>query len=77
MLFSSAAIVESVECGTVFRAAIGLIEEKAEVLSISKDGSGIPHVKFQLEVKRGCSTPSVEQRTLALDSFRARYREKV
>ncbi len=73
----STATIEAIECGTVFRALCGLLEEKAEVLSVGNDRAGIPHVRFQLEVKRGCSTPSVEQRTLALSSFRDRYRERI
>lgn len=77
MLFSPSIVAEPIESGTVFRACYGPMEEKAEVLSVGNDGAGIPHVRFQLEVKRGSSTPSVEQRTLALDSFRARYRERV
>ncbi|MGB4101571.1 MAG: hypothetical protein WBK91_06675 [Alphaproteobacteria bacterium] len=64
---------EAIACGSTFRAAFGLIEEKAEVLSIGNDRVGIPHVKFQLEVKRGSSMPCHEQRTLALESFRSRY----
>ncbi len=68
---------ETITLGAIFRAAFGLIEEKAEVLSIGNDRVGIPHVKYQLEVKRGSSMPCSEQRTLALECFRDRYRERV
>ena len=68
---------EAIASGATFRAAFGLIEERAEVLSVGNDRAGIPHVRFQLEVKRGSSTANIERRTLALTCFRDRYREKL
>lgn len=77
MSLATATFNDAISCGSIFRAAIGLIEETAEVLSVGNDRVGIPHVRYQLEVKRGSSAPSVEQRTLALECFRDRYRERV
>lgn len=68
---------DAVESGATYCSAHGAVVEKAEVLSVGSDRVGIPHVRFQLEVKRGCNTPTVEQRTLALSSFRARYRDRL
>ncbi len=51
--------------------------ERAHVLSVGNDSFGIPHVRYELELKRGCNRPTVVQRTLALASFRARYRERL
>jgi hypothetical protein len=46
-------------------------------LEVARDKMGIPHVRFQLRVACGGTGASVEQRTLALDSFYAKYRERV
>jgi hypothetical protein len=58
------------------RAAAGAVTETAQVIGIAPDRMGIPHVRFQLQVARGTDTRT-EQRTLALDIFYARYRERV
>jgi len=63
--------------GAIFAAKQGAMMERAEILSVGKDHFGIPHVRYQLELKRGCNRPTVVQRTLALSSFRDRYRERL
>ncbi len=60
------------------RATSGSMTETAEILEIGRDKMGIPHVRFQLYVVCGHrTTTAMEQRTLSLDSFHARYRERV
>jgi hypothetical protein len=54
----------------------GSVTETAQVIGIAPDKMGIPHVRFQLHVVRGTDTRT-EQRTLALDIFYARYRERI
>lgn len=60
--------------GAIFAMQKGTTQERAQVLSVGEDCFGIPHVRYQLELKRGCNCPTIVQRTLALASFRARYR---
>ncbi|HEU0118483.1 MAG TPA: hypothetical protein VFR09_07600 [Alphaproteobacteria bacterium] len=69
----------SVEEGARFRRRVGsAMVETAEVLEVAGDKMGIPHVRFQLRVVYGTTnTAAPEQRTLALDTFYARYRERV
>jgi hypothetical protein len=64
------------EGGLYRRPDTGPVTETAEVLEVGKDNLGIPHVRFQLYVIRG-SDARVEQRTLALETFYTRYRERV
>ena len=59
--------------GATFAAQLGAMHERAQVLSIGEDSFGIAHVRYNLELKHGCSHPTFVQRTLALASFRARY----
>jgi len=68
----------SVEEGAKYRrAAGGSMVETAEVLEVGRDKMGIPHVRFYLRVACGTTGAALEQRTLALDTFYARYRERV
>ena len=67
----------SIEEGAVYRRpGTGPVTETAEVLEVARDKMGIPHVRFQLRVVRGMDART-EQRTLALDIFYARYRERI
>ncbi|MBP7252724.1 MAG: hypothetical protein KBA75_04495 [Alphaproteobacteria bacterium] len=68
---------ETVENGATYMHQQGAMLERAHVLSVGNDCFGIPHVRYQLELKRGCNIPTIVQRTLALASFRARYRERM
>jgi len=66
-----------IEEGALYRRpGTGSVRETAEVLEIAEDKMGIPHVRFQLRVVRGTDART-EQRTLALDIFYARYRERI
>ncbi len=67
----------SIENGATYLHCQGAMQERAQVLSIGKDSFGIPHVRYQLELKRGCNMPTIVQRTLALASFQARYRDRL
>jgi hypothetical protein len=59
------------------RATTGSMIETAEVLEVARDKMGIPHVRFQLRVVCGSTGAATEQRTLALDTFYSKYRERV
>jgi hypothetical protein len=68
---------DEIEKGGLYRRTVaGPVTETAQVLAIAQDEMGIPHVRFQLQVARG-PDKRTEQRTLALDIFYARYRERV
>jgi len=63
--------------GASFRRSRGSqIVETAEVIAITSDPAGIPHVRFNLKIA-GMSEVAEEQRTLALDWFRTLYREPI
>ncbi len=77
MLTSLRSSNTSIEEGAVYRRpGTGSVTETAEVLEVARDNMGIPHVRFRLRVARGTDA-RVEQRTLALDIFYARYKERV
>ena len=66
-----------IEQGALYRRpGTGPVIETAEVLEVARDRMGIPHVRFQLYVVRGTDA-RVEQRTLALDTFYTRYKERI
>lgn len=68
----------SIAEGMVFRrTGIGAFVETAEVLEVVEDRMGIPHVRFNLRVSRGAVRPTIECRTLALETFYARYRKSI
>ncbi len=68
----------AVEAGATFRrCGVGALVETAHVLEVARDRMGIPHVRFQLQVRRGSGMPTVENRTLALEVFQTRFRERV
>lgn len=69
--------MEQIESGAVYSGKNGAMIERAEVLSVGKDCFGIPHVRYQLALMRGGNCPTIVQRTLALASFRDRYRERL
>ena len=68
-----------VEEGALFRRSLGgAMAEIAEVVEIGRDPMGIPHIRYNAYLMRGLVRASAaEQRTLALDSFRARYKERI
>jgi hypothetical protein len=66
----------SIEAGSTYlRVSGGSLTEKAHVLEVMEDRMGIPHVRFQLQVIRGSARQFVENRTLALETFHARYKK--
>ncbi|MGB9152267.1 MAG: hypothetical protein WCD70_04175 [Alphaproteobacteria bacterium] len=68
-----------IEEGALFRRGVGgSMTEIAEVAELVNDRMGIPHVRYSAYLMRGhykASPP--EQRTLALESFNARYKERI
>jgi hypothetical protein len=68
-----------IEEGSLFRRGMGgSMSEIAEVVEVGHDRMGIPHVRFNTHLVRGSyAAQDSEQRTLALDSFCARYKERV
>jgi len=77
MFFKRGASLENVTAGSTFRRTDANIIETAEVLSVSNDTFGIPHVKFNVSFQRPTRTVTHEgQRVLALKSFAERYTER-
>ncbi len=69
---------EDVEVGSLYRRlGTGSVVEIARVLEVAPDKMGIPHVRYQLQVTRGSGMPTFERRTLALEVFQNRYRERM
>ncbi len=81
MLNALATYGNIIEEGATYRRMVGsTMTETAEVLEVARDKMGIPHVRFELRVAYGASTAlvaSTERRTLSLDTFQAKYRERV
>ena len=50
--------------------------ETARVLDVSMDTTGIAHVRFHVHISRGDTTFVDEERILALESFRDRFRDR-
>lgn len=68
----------SVEEGSIFRRGMGgCLSEIAEVIDVGYDRLGIPHVRFKSHLVRGSYAQNSEQRTLSLDCFCSRYKERV
>jgi len=77
MFFKRGASLEYVTAGSTFRRTDANIIETAEVLSVSTDTFGIPHVRFNVSFQRPTRSVTHEgQRVLALKSFAARYTER-
>jgi len=68
-----------VEVGAFYRrTGTGAFVETAQVLDVAEDKMGIPHVRFQLQVTRGgIRRSTLETRTLALEAFQNRFRDRV
>ena len=68
----------SVEVGASYRRTVSsAFIETAEVLEVAEDKLGIPHVRFQLRVARGACSPTVEVRTLSLEAFQSRFKDRI
>jgi hypothetical protein len=77
MFFKRGATCEDITAGSTFRRTEAHVIETAEVLSISNDTFGIPHVRFNVSFQRPTRSVTHEgQRVLALKSFAARYTER-
>jgi len=65
--------------GALYRRGMGgSMSEIVEVIEIGQDKMGIPHVRFNTHLMRGnYGSQDSEMRTLALDSFCARYKERI
>lgn len=69
---------QPVEVGSSYRrVGAGGIIELARVLDLGTDKLGIPHVRFTLQVGSGGTKTVIEARTLSLEAFQTRYREKI
>jgi hypothetical protein len=67
-----------VQAGSVYtRRGHDATVETAEVLSVQRDGQGIPHVRFHISIRRGNNAMVDEDRILNLDAFADRFREHV
>ena len=70
---------DDVSNGEVFRRTnANRLFETAEVMSVSSDRTGIPHVRYRLRVGRP-DRPAIDadERTLALSAFLEQYPERV
>jgi hypothetical protein len=68
----------AIEVGAIYRhLGPGSMVEKAHVIEIVPDKMGIPHVRFELEAARGTASPFIESRTLSLEAFQAKFRERL
>ncbi len=67
-----------IEAGYVFRCPrTGAVVETAKVLSVRADSYGIPHVTYQVRIRRANHDMRDGPRMLALKSFTRRYTERV
>jgi len=68
----------AVEVGAFYRRfGSGALVETAYVLEVAPDKLGILHVRFELQVTRGMGNPTIETRTLALEAFQSRFKERI
>jgi hypothetical protein len=67
-----------VEIGACYRRkGTGAFVETAQVLEVSEDKMGIPHVRFELYVTRGIGQATIETRTLSLEAFQSRFKDRI
>ena len=70
--------VLDIEAGHIFRCPrTGSVVETAKVISVRSDSYGIPHVTYQLRIRRANHDMRDGPRMLALKSFTRRYTERV
>jgi hypothetical protein len=70
--------VQDVKVGSVYRrTGPGDVVETAKVLGVSPDAAGIPHVRYQISIKRPAFTEMEDRRTLNLESFAERFSERI
>lgn len=67
-----------VQAGATYsRRAADHTVETAQVHSVGKDGAGIDHVRFHIQICRGDTKVVDEERILSLQSFAERFRDYV
>ena len=77
MFFKRGTSLEYITAGSTFRRTDAHVVETAEVLSVSTDSYGIPHVRYNVSFQRPARPAMNEgQRVLALKSFAERYTER-
>jgi len=78
MFFKRGSSLEYITAGSTFRRTEAHVVETAEVLSVSTDSFGIPHVRYNVSFQRPARTATHHegQRVLALKSFAERYTER-
>ena len=77
IFFKRGASLENITAGSTFRRTEPNVVETAEVLSVTRDSYGIPHVRYTVRFQRATRAPTTEgQRVLALKSFAERYTER-
>jgi hypothetical protein len=78
MFFKRGASLEYITAGSTFRRTEPHVVETAEVLSVSTDSFGIPHVRYNVSFHRPTRSSATHegQRVLALKSFAERYTER-
>lgn len=67
-----------VHIGAQFRRQLsGSVSERAEVLDLTADAAGIPHVRFQVSFDHpeGTSRPADDVRTLSLQGFKTTFNQ--
>lgn len=77
MFYKRGASLENITAGSTFRRTEPNVVETAEVLSVTRDSYGIPHVRYTVRFQHATRAPTTEgQRVLALKSFAERYTER-
>jgi len=77
MFFKRGSALEYIKAGSSFRRTQPDMVETAEVVSVSADSFGIPHVRFHVSFKRPARDAMKEgPRVLALKTFIERYTER-
>lgn len=78
LIFRRAGRYEYLRAGSTFRHRNGgPVEELARIISFYADRNGIPHVRFELSLRRNELGVPGGSRVLALSSFRERFSERV
>lgn len=73
-LFNSVPHLVEVKIGEVFETTRdGNIVETAKVVGVGPDSLGIPHVHFEVQIKKANINCVEENRTLGLETFTRRY----
>ncbi len=72
--FNSVPHLVEVKIGEVFETILdGNVIETAKVVGVGPDSLGIPHVHFEVQIKKSNLKCVEENRTLGLETFNRRY----